>query len=176
MPARKVASAPLEGRNARQLIRQLANGRKTMTQLAAQYEVSVSAVSQFARRHADAIEAYRADANAALDELWITDKRERLAVLQQQVEEAASKRQATALVREYLATADDLDDAAKLTIMENLAKAAGTGTSWATVAAKAIRQAAEELGQLPAATKVEVNDRRVSVSIEGVDLSKLAGP
>lgn len=173
MPARKVASAILEGRNARQLIRQLAGGRKTQVQLAEQYGVTQSAISHFSKRHADAIEAYKADASAALDELWITDKRERLAVLQQQVEEAQSKKQAVQLVREYMAEAEGLDGAVKLKLIEDLARAAGTGTSWASAAQKALRNAAEELGQLPTATKIDVNDNRVSIEVVGVDMDRL---
>lgn len=173
MPARKVASAPLEGRNARQLIRQLASGKKTQVQLAAQYGVTQGAVSQFATRHAQEVQQLKDDASSALDELWISDKGERLRVLMAQVEEAAAKKQAVTLLREWLASAELTDDE-RIEIAGNLSRAAAAGNAWANTAQKALRNAAEELGQLPATMpRVEVNDNRITYEVVGVDLGKM---
>ena len=68
------------------LIRDLAVGEKTQRALALDYGVSAAAVSMFRSRHADEIEGYRESLPNKLDELWVTDKAERIKSLQADVE------------------------------------------------------------------------------------------
>ena len=187
MPRRKVASAPLEGRNARQLVRRLALGRETHAALAEEYGVTRQGVSAFATRHRERIEALKADANAALDGLWIADKAERVRAYERDVtlndslidlaRDIADRASGRAVVAEDALSAGDgdegqavLDQAAE----DRLAEAALRDVPKLQGAKhKALRSVAEELGQLPAGTKVEVNDKRVQISIGGVDLADL---
>ena len=182
MPARKVASAPLEGRNARQLMRQLALGRKTHAALAEEYGVTRQGVSAFATRHREMIERLKDDANAAMDGLWIADKAERVRAYERDADlndrligeaERIAVRAAGRAVAE-LEDGDEgqgvLDQAAADRLAEmalrDVPKLQGAKH-------KALRSVAEELGQLPAGTKVELNDKRVTIQVNGVDLDKL---
>lgn len=68
------------------LIRDLAVSEKTQKALAVEYGVSPAAISQFRSRHADEIDTYRNTLPDKLEELWVTDKAERIKSLQADVE------------------------------------------------------------------------------------------
>lgn len=131
-----------------QLIRQLATGEHTQTDLAARYGVSQPSISEFAARHAERI----ADVAGKLDDefagLWVAEKANRIAHLQAQVEQIAD-----------MLGADDLR----------------VGVSYAEVARtqqQALRAIADELGQIPAKVQVQ-HSGQLDVRLNGVDLEAL---
>lgn len=68
------------------LIRDLALGEKTQKAIALDYGVSPAAVSMFRSRHSEEIDNYRDTLPNKLDDLWVTDKAERIKSLQADVE------------------------------------------------------------------------------------------
>lgn len=68
------------------LIRDLAISDKTQKALALDYNVSPAAISQFRGRHAAEIANYKDSLPNKLDDLWVTDKAERIKSLQADVE------------------------------------------------------------------------------------------
>jgi predicted transcriptional regulator len=114
MPRGKLESGWAKAR----LVRELAANEKSQVTLAQEYGVTQGAISQFSARHSDEIEATR---NNLADEwfgLWVTDKRNRVAEYQDDIEK----------INEVLANEpDDKLLKTKLSIL---------------------RQVAEELGQL----------------------------
>lgn len=68
------------------LIRDLALGEKTQKAIALDYGVSPAAVSMFRSRHSEEIDNYRDTLPNKLDELWVTDKAERIKSLQADIE------------------------------------------------------------------------------------------
>lgn len=69
------------------LLRELAAGEKTQTQLAAEYGCQQSAVSTFASRHAEEITALRDKLDSEWAGLWVAQKAARLAVYQNDIEQ-----------------------------------------------------------------------------------------
>jgi hypothetical protein len=68
------------------LIRDLAVSPKTQKAIAVDYGVTPGAISMFRKRHKDSIEAYKASLPDKLNDLWVTDKAERIKSLQADVE------------------------------------------------------------------------------------------
>lgn len=68
------------------LIRDLAVSDKTQKALAVEYNVSPAAISMFRTRHATEIDRYRDTLPDKLEELWVTDKAERIKSLQADIE------------------------------------------------------------------------------------------
>lgn len=68
------------------LIRDLAVSKKTQKAIALDYGVSPAAISMFKTRHSDQIEAYSASLPNKLDDLWVTDKAERIKSLQADIQ------------------------------------------------------------------------------------------
>lgn len=132
------------------LIRDLATGEHTQTELARRYGVGQSAISQFASRHAERI----ADVASRLDDqfaaLWAADKFNRCAEYQQ-----------------------DAEDVAKM--LADPEQAARAGIQYAEmvrVRQQALRAIADELGQIPARVQVQ-HSGGVDVRLNGVDLGAL---
>lgn len=175
MPRRKVASAPLEGRNRRELIRRLAADKETQTALAEEFGVTPSAVSQFCTRHKEEIEALKEDANAELNKLWITSKTERVRSYQDDAEMNEELiAAARALVARANQRAEDEEEAERQQSEDRFAgQVLSEVPKLQRVKQAALRGAAEELGQIPTGTKVEVNDNRVNVELVGVNLDKV---
>lgn len=71
------------------LCKELATGEKTKTQLAKEYGVSVSGISQFARRNADRIGQIQAAIDSEFAGLWLADKVQRIASYQDDMELSA---------------------------------------------------------------------------------------
>lgn len=103
--------------------------------LAEYYGVSESAISAFKRRHAIEVEHIRNHLADEYADLWIADKRSRLAELQAAAEKLAAKPDARS----------------------------------AEVLAKLLKDAAEELGDLPTRTAVNVHTANVTYEIVGID-------
>lgn len=132
------------------LVRQLAAGEHSLTDLAARHGVTHQAISAFAKRHAELI----ADVASKLDDefagLWVAEKAARLAVLQHQVEQIAD-------------TMGDPEAAAK----------AGVGAAeMHRVQQQALRAIADELGQIPARVQVQ-HSGSLNVQLNGVDVEAL---
>lgn len=108
-----------------ELVRHLAERDLNQTELAAKYSVTRASVSAFAKRHTGEIERYRERLDITAAGLWVADRDMRLAEIQ------------TVIVE----TRKDLDDpkaGASVPKAENR-----------RVILQAVRNAAEELGQLP---------------------------
>lgn len=84
----------LEGRawTRRKLMRELALGEKTHAQLAAEYGATREAVSRFKARHAQEIEDIIARSDDEFAGILITQKANRLAMYQEQVEQAEDRK------------------------------------------------------------------------------------
>lgn len=67
-------------------MRELAAGEKTQTQLAKEYGCTPGAVSIFASRHEEEIQALRDKLDDEWAGLWVASKRDRLAVYQNDIE------------------------------------------------------------------------------------------
>jgi transposase-like protein len=129
------------GRSRLRLIHEIATGRHSYAELARRHGVTRSAISQFAARHQLAI----LDARQALDDdtaaLWVSRRRDRLAEIQQTIEDLDAQLDAQP------------EDRAQL---------------W-RLRLQAIRQAAEETGQLRDTAPVHT----VEIRLNGVDLDQL---
>lgn len=159
------------GRNRINLIRDLASG-KSGTDLAEKLGVTPGAIYAFQRRHADAIEAAAADFESEFAGLWIASKAKRLA----EIESVAAH--IDALMSDEVAEALDewvssKEDHEKEHALERLAESALGDPNALRIKLAALKQAAEELGQIPTKTVVEVKGSVVNYVVEGVDMEKL---
>lgn len=125
------------------LIRELALTNKTQDQLAEEYGVVQSSISEFKTRNADAINAIREDAADEFAGIWIADKANRVMAYKEQVDYLVDR-----MAREV---EDDPHSALR-------------------VAQSALKSAAEEMGQLTVRTRSEVSgDVLVRSEVVGVD-------
>jgi hypothetical protein len=133
-----------------ELIRLLAAGEDTYTSLAARFGVAQPSISAFAKRHAERI----ADVSAKLDEefagLWVAEKRNRIAELQEQVDRVTEL----------------------ITDPEKAAKAGVGAAEMERVIQTALRAVSEELGQLPARVQVQ-HSGQMEIVVSGVDTAAL---
>jgi hypothetical protein len=134
----------LGGLKRRQIVRELAFGEFTQQALADKYEVSQPAIAKFKARHADEIEAVRADAEDEFAGILIAQKAARLASLAE-IHEKAMK------------PVPKVGNNGK--VVERINPETGereTLQEWdGRLAAQVLKQAAEEMGQLP--TRVQVS-------------------
>ena len=139
-------AAPYELRGWRKilLIQELALDARPQTELAEAFGVTQPAVSQFATRHRERIAKARSEIENSVAGLWISDKSARLAELEDLVER----------LNEEIEGAD-----------------ARTLPRLGLVKCRALRNAAEELGQL-APRQYDVT-ARVRYEVVGVDLEAL---
>lgn len=138
------------GHERARLITAIAHRTAPYSQLAAERGVTRQAISAFARRWALAI----ADARAAADDdaahLWISQRTARLAEYQQTVEDIDAALRFGLIDDEYVSTPDDRAALLRIRL-------------------QALRQAAEETGQLRDTAPVQA----VEIRLNGVDLSQL---
>ncbi len=128
------------------LIRELAEGERTMRDLAAQYGVSVSSIHEFKERHEEEILFVRANLEDEFAGIWVAKKSNRL--------------------REYEADLEAIEEL--LTSGENDTK------DMLVAKHRALRAVAEELGQLPNRMSVSAEvQTRVTYTVPGVDVSDL---
>lgn len=120
---------------AHRLIRDFALGEKTGAELAVQYGVSQTSISQFKKRHALEIEEVRNNLADEYAGVWVAQKIDR--------------------IREYQQAAEKM--------------AAGSSPRNAEVLVSILKAVAEELGQLPARTQVNVANTNVTYEIVGID-------
>lgn len=143
----------------RRLIIDLAKDERTQYELADRYGCSQPAISAFKKRHQLEIASVLDDLSNEYAGLWIAEKSARIAEYQADVDQ----------VNELLQL-DMFDD----DIPAEVKEAAVTHLpALQRQKARALRNVAEEMGHLPARTIINVNDRRASYSVEGVDLEQL---
>lgn len=133
----------LRGHKKWQLIRLLASGNKTQKELGEQFGVSQATISQFNRNFADEIAAVKADLDDEFAGMWLAEKRSRVAEYEASLERSARNA--------------ELDP----------------NPNWEKQVHTALRNVAEELGQLPTRFKVDHGDQTVRVFVEGADTDKL---
>lgn len=149
MRSRKGERAPLERPWRRvQLIQELARNDRTQKALADKYGVSQASVSAFKDRHRERIEEVRQDLENEFAGMWIADKRKRLEVLMSDVE----------LIEEFLGDIAMWDE---------------DSPQFLRLKKEILKQAADELGQIPQRVNVNVGGRKVTYVIEGVDMEDL---
>lgn len=149
----------LGGLKRRQIVRELALGEMTQQALADKYGVVQSAIAAFKQRHADEIEAVRQNADDEFAGILIAQKAARLASLAEIHEKAM---QPTPKITNKGTVAIDPRDGEIIQEFDG------------RLAAQVLKQAAEEMGQLP--TRLEVKgDMQTTTTyrIEGVDPSDL---
>jgi transcriptional regulator with XRE-family HTH domain len=137
----KADRMPLGGLVKRQVIRDIALGTMSQSQLGEKYGVSQPAISQFAKRNAEEIEAVRSKADDEFAGLLIAAKQNRLAAYQDLYEIALKPQPKISpsgkLVKEWIT--DEDGQQVEVIVQEVDVRAA----------AQMLKQAAEELGQLP---------------------------
>lgn len=143
----------------RKLQRELADGSLTQEALGAKYGVTQQAVSAFAKRHAETIQAMREDAENEFAGLLLAKKANRLAALEE-------------LYHKALEPTPKVTPAGKVVIAEYDAdgKPVYVQEIDGRLAAQVIKQTAEELGQLP--NRVTLGGEvgiKTNYKIEGVD-------
>jgi hypothetical protein len=130
-----------------QLLRQLAEGEETQDNLAALHGVVQASISEFAQRHKEEILAIRKNMQDEFVSLWVAQKINRLSEYQDDIE----------AINELLELGDSDDDKLR------------------TAKHRALRAAAEELGQLPNRMSVKTEGAAlVRHVLEGVDTDELA--
>lgn len=145
----------LGGLKHRQVVRLLAAEEITRSEIARRYEVTPGAVTQFADRNAEEIAAVKADMDNEFAGILIANKAMRLGVYEQLLEAAT--------------TPMPVHDARTGKVMtgpngEPIMEADGN------LAAKVLKQAAEEMGQLPTRLQVAGGlDVTTTYRIEGVN-------
>jgi hypothetical protein len=160
------------------LIYDLAVGELSHRALAKKYGVASSgAISDFKKRHADEIEHQRQHLADKFALLWIAQKEARLAEYQdeaQMMNELADRVVSGQGVivgvegadgRNVL-DADELEDGP-------VTDASGSIARLMRARDRALRSVAEELGQLPNRTTIQLGDTTIRHVIEGVDIDKL---
>jgi hypothetical protein len=157
--------------NCVRLVYDLAAGELTMRQLGAKYGVTAASVHEFKKRHRAEIDHQRDNLNDRFAQLWIAEKTARLAAYQRTAELADSEIQKAVEGRLVIgadaADVEDMEDGAMV------ADVSGPVSRYDRMRARALRSAAEELGQLPTRTTVALEATTIRHIIEGVDLDKL---
>lgn len=149
----------LAGLKTRKLVRELALGELNQTELAEKYDVSPSAIAHFKKRYADEIAAVAANADDEFAGLLIVQKAHRLGVLEQLLERAMTP------TPKIAPSGRLVEDHAGNVIKEIAIDSA----------ARVIKQAAEEMGQLPNRITLGGNvNVHTTYSVEGVAPEDLA--
>lgn len=168
------------------LCNQLAEGRIPRTRLAEQYGVAGASITAFAKRHAERIEALKADASAAVRDVWVADKAARLEMLRELIERLAPATERSGLAErvEELPvwekathpdtgglSPDEVIDLKRQVMDEILLDVIDEKLTKRLM--EALRQVADELGDLPARTAVQSSGVTVNYTIEGIDPESL---
>lgn len=140
----------------RKLVREIALGELNYAALAEKYEVNPSAISYFAKRHADEIKAVREKADDEFAGLLITQKGFRLGALQDLLERALTEVPKVAPSGRVVYVTDP--ETGQETMVKEIA---------GELAAKVLKQAAEEMGQLP--TRLQLSGRMEVATTYAVD-------
>lgn len=149
----------LDGLVKRQLIRELAHGEMKQSELAEKYDVDPSSITLFKKRNRVEIEAVRKDMDDEFAGLLITQKAMRLSAYEQIFARAMTE--VTKIAANGRIAYDENGNAIK--------EFSGD------LAAKVLKQAAEEMGQLPNRVSLSGNvDVHTTYTVQGVDPEELA--
>lgn len=151
-------------RNHNLAVRMLAESR-TLGEIGSACGVSQSAVSRFAKRHADEIQRLRDNALVQLSSLWIADQAARLATLQEMVERLIELAEAD-MPPAFDQTGKPLVDTDGRPVLDTSVRVSAIREIRAS-----LRSAAEELGQLR--PKLDLEGQTLRVEIVGVSLTDL---
>jgi hypothetical protein len=161
--ATKGDRSKLGGRVARALARDLALTKLSQTALAEKYGVTQSSISEFKARRAEEIAAIAADADDQYAGIWIAQKEARLAELARLHDIALTPTPKVApsgkIIREWVTDPETGVDTEVI-----VSEVDGR------LAAQVMKQAAEEMGQLP--TRLQVSGDmsiKTNYTVEGVD-------
>jgi len=158
------------------LCNQLAEGKITRTRLAEMYGVSIPSISSFAKKHAERIEALRQDASRAVAEIWIADKAARLTVLRDVIESLAAAAPRRGLVDRVTDLPWESEGVDPIELRDQVLREITEDLPDEKLIKRlmeALKQAAEELGQLPTRMTVQTTGSTVNYNIEGVDMDAL---
>lgn len=152
----------LSGRVGRALVRDLALSGMTQTALARKYGVSDPAITYFKERRAEEIAAVKAEADSEYAGMWIAQKQARLAEYERLHEIALTPTPKVApngkIIREVVEDEDGIPTEAAVYEVDG------------RLAAQVLKQAAEEMGQLPTRLQVQGGlEVTTNYKIEGVD-------
>lgn len=156
-----------------QLIRMLAQGDRTRAQLARYFDCDRSSITEFADRWKQEIETAKADIENEFADLWIADKRARLAEYQDDIARIHTMQDRLGEIWAELRQGPDV--AKQEVLMAEAEALSADAVQWARVKQAALRAAADELGQIPAKMQLMVDQSVTHVVIEGVDLDDLGG-
>lgn len=134
------------------LIVEIATGTRPYSAIARDYDVTRQAIAEFAKRHHLAIADARAAAQDATAHLWVSQRTARLAEIQQTIED----------IDQSIRTPTPDEDGNPVPAEDRAALY--------RLRLQAIRQAAEETGQLRDTAPVQT----VEIRLNGVDLTALA--
>lgn len=156
----------LSGLKRHALIRELALGELTQAKLAKKYDVTTGGITQFKQRHLEQIQAIQADANDEYAGLLINDKVARLRAYEEMLEVAMTPQPkvtpAGKIVHRVSINKDGEQEEEEILEVDLMG------------AARALRQAAEELGQIPNKVTLSGDVNTTTVyRIEGVSDSDL---
>lgn len=127
----------------RALLRELAEGEKPQSQLAREYGVTQGRISQIKKKHILAIEQIQDDLENEFAGMWIAQKQSRLAEMQSDIEDINDNPE------RY-----DTPEFRRLKLA-------------------LLKQAAEELGQIPSKVQAAEIGKILRIAIEGIDLDDL---
>lgn len=134
--------------------RDLAEGEKSQRQIATKYGVTQAAIHQFLDKNRAEIDEMRGRLEDALEELWIADKKLRIAGIQD--------------------IADEMSDAhGRGEVSERGSRAEISVVEARRLVLQAYRAVADELGDIPQRLKIEGGKDPVRHVLEGVDTEKL---
>lgn len=149
----------LGGLRKREIVRLLAADEITRSEIARRYDVSPAAITQFAQRNEDEIAAVKAEMDNEFAGILIANKANRLSVYQELLEEAVTPTPKISVKGDTVSVLDP-ETGERVTVMEIDVRAAAT----------VLKQAAEEMGQLPTRLQVAGGiDVATTYRIEGVD-------
>lgn len=134
------------------LIIELAKDEKTQRQLAAQFNVSQSAVAQFKRRNLSEIEDARQRLTDEFVSLWGAMKSARISEYEQDIVNC------NALIKEELERAEPDSEVISRHMRSKH---------------RAVRSIAEELGQIPRQMDLKLDGKQLEYIIAGVDMDKV---
>lgn len=140
---------------------------ETRADLSARLGLSRSAINRVAKREAITIQALSEDLANEFTGLWVAEKRNRIAEYQADVEQINELLLDAAKIRAEYEFGDD-DEVSEVKITDTGA------TALLRTKARIMHHVAEEMGQLPARTNVQViQPVQVQYHVSGVDLSEL---
>lgn len=149
-------------------MRALATGNESIPELAKMFDATVGGIRAFAVRHAQKIAEIRENLEDQFAGLWIASKENRLAVYEKTIEESNDEIQRILMGGRRAGEPAD-DDAAEEPVVDTSDALARLHRT----VHRAVRQSAEELGQLPSRVAVTFEGQPVRHEIVGVDVDKI---